>query len=1066
MGTIPSYPPPSRPLDGTEDLATWQDGKQVSATTGEVAALATELVQAGSPNFAQATGTANALTATLTPAPTADIAAGFRISLLVTSANTGGVTLAVNGHGPYAVTQRGSALTPGKLQPGIIANMTFDGNVFQVDSLYETFTDAARRIGSIGTVPVPADATDAQVMALLATAQSADVNNAIAAALVTLNGFVATGSAQLAATQGYAILAQQSAASLASTIGFTASLYNGYASLLARVSALENLGATPAPWLQAASINANGSYVDLTVANTYSGGTLNPFQAGKSLMGVRVWRQGFDVNGNPAVYEEVIPITKAVRKAWPNNAQMDDTVTGSIAIIRCWLASKIYSTDVAVVSGTPLLPIVELKAGWFTKSASNAPAQTLQLTANNSTVTSPPAVINHVTPHRLTVGNTISGEILAFHRNARKGLQVPCIKVTASDGTTSVSGTFTGTAPSPRTSDRSPVVVYAWSLDITSLTDNHIVEITAQGIPWIGTSASIADSTTGVAGRGFNKRHFLKHVAWAANPPLVYLSRTGSDSTGVCSTNKATAQANPCLTPDGAMLKAMAANARIDSVVVKARKEGSSTPYVLNSAGAGAGNNRTQNVAAPTFTYDDEEAGGWTATDNVYSFGAAAYAPKIVQGFTSPVTSAYIRFNKVGVLRTGSSNMQGSNPGSGTVTLNIIWDDCVFDNAGYAFTYLSSAADWMYGLKILNPTSQAVTIGGTEHRIMRGVESNAGGTFTAGTGGVSSTTLTVTAIKPGTVLNAGQRLQGAGIAGTSTISAQVSGTTGGVGVYTLSAPQTIADGSELHTTIPFETWLTIGCKFTGASFAASNTRSIDGGMFAFNEIRQTPDGCLGIAGSYNVTGFAIVQNLFERINSYEGTTLVISADSATGNTDHIIEFYNTYIGAYLLGRDNSYYDETTGLLRTQARAVAKKDIRTYRAIKSDIFQAGSHGDPNAGLHVGNWDQANGVDFAYEWTTYGGFIASATPEYFGFGSVSGSSQTVMLDPGFRNFQGSTTSSPGVYVSGQGGGDYRLKSIDLYGDATDGPGRLLGGDTYLSHDLNAVARISKDAAGCYA
>jgi hypothetical protein len=44
MGTIPSYPPSRAPLDGTEELAGWQNGKQVSVP---VAALSTELADAG-----------------------------------------------------------------------------------------------------------------------------------------------------------------------------------------------------------------------------------------------------------------------------------------------------------------------------------------------------------------------------------------------------------------------------------------------------------------------------------------------------------------------------------------------------------------------------------------------------------------------------------------------------------------------------------------------------------------------------------------------------------------------------------------------------------------------------------------------------------------------------------------------------------------------------------------------------------------------------------------------------------------------------------------------------------
>ena len=73
-----------------------------------------------------------------------------------------------------------------------------------------------------------------------------------------------------------------------------------------------------------------------------------------------------------------------------------------------------------------------------------------------------------------------------------------------------------------------------------------------------------------------------------------------------------------------------------------------------------------------------------------------------------------------------------------------------------------------------------------------------GATVVGGTGGVASTTLTVTSVTKG-VISAGQTITGAGVAGGTTILAFVSGTIGGVGVYTLSASATVANGTTLTT---------------------------------------------------------------------------------------------------------------------------------------------------------------------------------------------------------------------------------------------------------------------------
>lgn len=57
------------------------------------------------------------------------------------------------------------------------------------------------------------------------------------------------------------------------------------------------------------------------------------------------------------------------------------------------------------------------------------------------------------------------------------------------------------------------------------------------------------------------------------------------------------------------------------------------------------------------------------------------------------------------------------------------------------------------------------------------------------TGSISSTTLTVTAVSAG-YLAVNQTLSGSGVTGGTTIVAQLTGTTGGVGTYTVSASQT------------------------------------------------------------------------------------------------------------------------------------------------------------------------------------------------------------------------------------------------------------------------------------
>jgi len=71
-------------------------------------------------------------------------------------------------------------------------------------------------------------------------------------------------------------------------------------------------------------------------------------------------------------------------------------------------------------------------------------------------------------------------------------------------------------------------------------------------------------------------------------------------------------------------------------------------------------------------------------------------------------------------------------------------------------------------------------------------------TVTGGTGGVSSTTLTVSAVTSGSVCG-GSYIAGTGVSGTPQIAAFGTGT-GGTGTYTLSSAQTIANGTTITNT--------------------------------------------------------------------------------------------------------------------------------------------------------------------------------------------------------------------------------------------------------------------------
>lgn len=76
------------------------------------------------------------------------------------------------------------------------------------------------------------------------------------------------------------------------------------------------------------------------------------------------------------------------------------------------------------------------------------------------------------------------------------------------------------------------------------------------------------------------------------------------------------------------------------------------------------------------------------------------------------------------------------------------------------------------------------------------VAKRGGATFVGGTGGVSSTTLTITSVTAGKPV-VGLPVSGGGASGTATLSAPISVDAAGVGTWTLSTAQTIADGTSM-----------------------------------------------------------------------------------------------------------------------------------------------------------------------------------------------------------------------------------------------------------------------------
>lgn len=429
--------------------------------------------------------------------------------------------------------------------------------------------------------------------------------------------------------------------------------------------------AAPAPLISA----INGAFQTNDTGGwsaTWASGTPPTFTPDSAPVTFTVSRPGFDTSGSATTYTDTITYTQRVRQAYPSQASLTTNIVA--------LSDVIYSTD--TVAGV----------------------------TNNSPLTSPLPIANWCMPHRLTVGNTVNLEVVAFHRNARGGKQVACVKFIGTDGTTTVSQIVSAAVISNRSGDQHAVITAACALDLSTLTDVHLITCNAEIYPWIGGAASVAKSATtsvvsGSLERAFSPRYFYKNTTILATPTYAYVASTGSDTTGVASTTAATAAATPCLTVVGAINKINASAGKVDGGIVR-------VVDTVNLGTSPAGN-MTQNAGCVTVT----RAPGTAKAAAIVTLGASM-TPKIgYAGVVSPLTAGALYFTDLTFVRSGSflMNGQAANP------LEMIFDSVAFDggsaNAAYMGTFASSSH---YGTTFTNLALGTLNPAAPEHRIFRG----------------------------------------------------------------------------------------------------------------------------------------------------------------------------------------------------------------------------------------------------------------------------------------------------------------------------------------------------------
>lgn len=320
---------------------------------------------------------------------------------------------------------------------------------------------------------------------------------------------------------------------MAVAIGFTLGLS------IAQLLPVQNGPPPPAQFVT--SINAEGWSAEATnpgalPAITYT--VVSEMAPDTAPITMPLTRAGFDASGAAVSYPALRIFTKRKQQAWTSGLPVPNYPPATASTLA--MDDYVYATD-----GTPIN------------------------VTNNSTEISPKPIAAIVTPSRMLVGNTIGAgtaapvEVIAFHRDCQSNRQVACVKIRANDGTTQTPWvTIASTKTSTTIEDANPVEVYELpATDISALaTGPFWLEFDVR--PWLGADnanhalSSILRSEDNWAAstthRTFTRRYFHKDVARAAAPPLAYVDPAGNDSTGIWSTNAATAQATPFLTATAA----------------------------------------------------------------------------------------------------------------------------------------------------------------------------------------------------------------------------------------------------------------------------------------------------------------------------------------------------------------------------------------------------------------------------------------------------------------------------------------------------------------------------------
>ncbi|WP_397570641.1 hypothetical protein [Schlesneria sp. T3-172] len=257
---------------------------------------------------------------------------------------------------------------------------------------------------------------------------------------------------------------------------------------------------------------ADGWSYDLTVEGFATGATYanglgtNNATVGGAKAVIAVTSMGFNDAGVAVTKPRSLYGTKCVRKAWPDNATLDETSGGGNLTARIAFHNYLYARDKAGGGNSGTDPVATLLSGFVTNTAGGGQSSSARSSfgvANNSTVPYPKCIGRWAWCGFERVTGNVTVEFVVFHSFAENGLPVACVKFDASDehGNSVPTQTVRSMTLSPRNAgDAHAVWTYSATIPVATLTQGDVITVHAKAFPWVGDAASCIDTRTSADG--------------------------------------------------------------------------------------------------------------------------------------------------------------------------------------------------------------------------------------------------------------------------------------------------------------------------------------------------------------------------------------------------------------------------------------------------------------------------------------------------------------------------------------------------------------------------------------